>query len=110
MDTLDYKDSNSILSIVVDLYREIWNDSTTWEENAFKIEQHLNELLAVNPKDTRALTNLGAILSLKGAHTQALTELLKAEKLNASDANLYSNIAIAKINIESERQNAKAYF
>ncbi|TDG36404.1 hypothetical protein EZJ43_07755 [Pedobacter changchengzhani] len=107
---LDFKDSDSMLRIVVDLYKEIWNDSTKWKENAFKMEQNLNGLSAVNPNDTRVLTNLGALYSLKGEHKQALEVLLKAEKLNATDANLYSNIAIAKMNMEEERNNAKEYF
>jgi Flp pilus assembly protein TadD len=56
------------------------------------------------------LTNLGAILSDNGKHIEALTELQKAEKLKSKDANLYRNIGIVKMNIDSERKNAKEYF
>lgn len=110
MDTLDFKDLESILRIIVDLYQEIWNDSTKWKENVVKIEKYLNGVLAVNPNDTRVLTNLGAIYSLKREHKRALKVLLKAEKLNAADANLYNNIAIAKINVGTEMKDAKKYF
>lgn len=110
MDSLDFKDSDSILKIVTELYKEIWTDSKKWKVNHQKIEKYLTELLTINPNDARALTNLGAILSDNGKHTDALIELQKAEKLNTKDANLYRNIGIAKMNIESERQNAKEYF
>ena len=70
----------------------------------------MTELLAVYPNDTRILTNFGAILSNKGEHKEALIELLKAEKLELKDTNLYRNIGIAKTNIKSEKQNAKEYF
>ncbi len=110
MDSLDFKDSDSILKIVVELYKEIWIDSKKWKENHKKIEQYLTELLTLNPNNTKALTNLGAILSANGKHKNALIELQKAEKLNSKDANLYRNIGIAKMNIESERKNAKQYF
>ena len=110
IDLLNFKDSDSILKIVVKLYKEIWTDSKKWKENHHKIEKYLTELLIVYPNDTRALTNLGAILSDNGKYKDALTELQKAEKLNSKDANLYQNIGIAKMNIESERQNAKKYF
>lgn len=103
MSVLDFKDLDSILRIVVNLYKEIWNDSTKSKENAFKTEQYLYQLLVVSRNDTRALTNLGAIYSLHGKHEKALIELRKSEKLNTKDANLYSNIAIAKMNIESEK-------
>lgn len=110
MDSLDFKDSDSILKIVVELYKEIWTDSKKWKQNHQKIEQYLTELLTLNPNNTKALTNLGAILSDNGKHKNALTELKKAEKLNSKDANLYRNIGIVKMNIESERKNAKQYF
>jgi tetratricopeptide (TPR) repeat protein len=107
---LDFKDSDSILKIVVQLYSEIWSDSNKWKQNHLKIEKYLTELLSVYPNDTRVLTNLGASLSDNGKHKDALSKLLKAEKLKSKDANLYRNIGIVKMNIESERQNAKEYF
>lgn len=110
IDALDFENPDSILSIVVQLYKEAWAKSNKWEQNHSKIEKHLTGLLSENPNDTRALINLGAILSDNGKHKDALTELLKAEKLQSEDANLYKNIGIAKMNIESERQNAKEYF
>ena len=110
IDSLDFKDSDSILKIVVQLNNEVWSDSNKWKQNHLKIEKYLAELLSVYPNDTRALTNLGATLSDNGKHKDALTELLKAEKLKSKDANLYRNIGIAKMNIQSERQNAKEYF
>ena len=110
LDLLDFKNSDSILKTVVELYNEIWTDSKKWEVNLQKIEQYLTKLLNINPDNTRALINLGAILSDRGKHKNALIELKKAEKLNSKDANLYRNIAIVKMNIESERQNAKEYF
>jgi tetratricopeptide (TPR) repeat protein len=109
-DSLNFKNSDSVLEIVVKLHKEIWTDSKKWKENHQKIEQYLKKLLTENPNDSRALTNLGAILSDIGKHKEALTELQKAEKLETKDANLYRNIGIAKVNLKTERQNAKKYF
>jgi tetratricopeptide (TPR) repeat protein len=110
INSLDFKDSDSILILTVKLYKEIWVDTKKWKKNHYRIEQYMTELLKVYPNDTRALTNLGAILSDNGKHIEALTELQKAEKLKSKDANLYRNIGIVKMNIDSERKNAKEYF
>jgi tetratricopeptide (TPR) repeat protein len=110
INSLDFKDSDSILILTVKLYKEIWADTKKWKKNHYRIEQYMTELLKVYPNDTRALTNLGAILSDNGKHIEALTELQKAEKLKSKDANLYRNIGIVKMNIDSERKNAKEYF
>ena len=109
-DSLDFKNSDCVLEIVVKLHKEIWTDLKKWDENHHKIKEYLTKLLSENPNDTRALTNLGAILSDTGKHKEALTELKKAKKLGTNDANLYRNIGIAKLNIETERQNAKKCF
>ncbi len=110
IDLLDCKDITSVLSIVIDLYKESWSNLKKWNENYRTIEQILNKLHSVYPNDVRVLTNLGAIFSDNGKYEDALTELLKAEKLGSKDANLYRNIGIVKMNICSERNNAKQYF
>ncbi len=110
MNSLDFKDADSILGIVVQLNKDIWSDTSKWEKNNLKMIQYLTRLLLNYPDDTRALTNLGATLSDSGKHKEALYELLKAEKLKSNDANLYRNIGIAKMNVNEERQNAKEYF
>ena len=102
--------SVSVLKITVALYHQIWREPEKTAENYLKIEKKLTQLLKQNPNDTRALTNLGATLCNKGKHEIALQKLLKAERLGSVDANLYQNIGIAKMNIEVERENAKAYF
>ncbi len=110
VDLLDFKNTDSILSIVVQLNKDIWNDTSKWEKNNLKMEQYLNRLLLNCPNETRALTNLGATLADRGKHEEALCELLKAEKLKSNDANLYRNLGIVKMNINEERHNAKKYF
>ncbi len=104
------KNDELTLEIVVELYNEIWIDFKKCNENYQKIKQLLNELLSIYPNDTRALTNLGAILSDTGRYEEALIILLKAENIGSKDANLYQNIGIVKMNIESERNNAMVYF
>ncbi len=110
LELLDFRDSDLILKIVMELYNEIWTDSKKWNTNLQKIERYLIEILALNPNETRALTNLGVILSNNGKYQNALSKLKQAERLNSKDANLYKNIGIVKLNIEPERQNAKEYF
>lgn len=110
IDSLDFKNKDSILEIVVQLNKDIWSDTSKWEKNNLKMKQYLSRLLLNYPNETRALTNLGAILSDSGKYKEALSELLKAERLKSNDANLYRNIGIVKMNINDDRQNAKQYF
>ncbi len=110
IDLLDFKDITLILRVVIDLYKEIWCDSKKRDENYRKIKQILMKLNSLYPNDVRVLTNFGAILSDNGEYKDALIKLLKAEKLGSKDANLYQNIGIVKMNIDSERKNAKKYF
>ncbi len=110
IDLLDFKDITFILRIVIDLYREIWSNFKKRNENYSKIEQILTKLYSIYSNDVRVLTNFGAILSDNGKYEDALIKLLKAEKLESRDANLYRNIGIVKMNINSERKDAKKYF
>jgi len=110
IESLNFMDIDSVLEIVIQLNKDIWKDTSKWKNNNLKMEQYLTRLLLSSPNNTRALTSLGATLSDSGKHKEALAELLKAEKLKSKDANLYLNIGIAKMNIESERPNAKEYF
>jgi Flp pilus assembly protein TadD len=98
------------LTQVKALYAEVWKDTSKWTANFGKATRMLKSMLAERPDDTRALTCLGAIYSDQGRHREALEILRKAARLGSTDRNLYMNIAIAMMNLESQRSGAMRYF
>ncbi len=106
----DYSDVDLILRYVIDIYNEIWKDISLYDINLTEAKFHLEKLNSLNPNNSKILTNLGAILSDKGKHQEALKYLLKAEKICSKDRNLSMNIGIVKMGMENERPNAKKHF
>lgn len=92
-------------------YDEVWKDTSLWEKNYKKAIECFEEALKLDPNNVIALTNLGACFSDCGKHNKALSVLRKAENIGSNDKNLYFNIGVALMNINSTtRQDAKKYF
>ena len=90
---------------------EIWEDYSLWEENYRKAIGCFKEVLKIDPYNVTALISLGACFSDCGQHKNALRILRKAEKIGSNDKNLYFNIGVALVNIDSTtRRDAKKYF
>jgi tetratricopeptide (TPR) repeat protein len=62
----------------------------------------LQDAIAANPADTTLLICLGAVLSDRGEHAQAVKILEKAIMLGSVDRNAYKNLAIALMNCDSD--------
>ena len=102
--------SSQKLQQVKNLYAEAWKNQELWEKNLDEGIEILEKLLNEKPGNTQVITSLGALISDRGRHREALAVLKKAEG-KTSDANLYFNIGVAMMNISAQtRENARAYF
>ncbi|WP_437687350.1 UDP-N-acetylglucosamine-peptide N-acetylglucosaminyltransferase [Sorangium sp. So ce176] len=91
------------------LHEAAWRDPAQWTSALDRAERLLRAHLEAEPDCIDALTSLGAVLSDAGRHSEALTELRRAERLGSADANTYHNLAVAMMNT-SERGKARDYF
>ena len=90
---------------------EVWKDTSLWEKNYKLAISLFLKAYTQFPENIVVLTNLGAALSDIGKHRDALSYLQKAERIGTNDSNLYFNIAVAKMNIDSAtRKEAIVYF
>ena len=92
------------------LCEAVWKDTSLYKNNYSKAIVLFEKALSIEAQNTAALTNLGAALSDTGKHQQALNTLQQAEKIGTIDRNLYFNIGVAMMNLNSFRNQAKPYF
>ena len=70
-----------------------------WDEINDLLLKELEDILSIEPQNTSALINLGAVLSDAGEHENALSVLKIALDLGSEDKNLYTNIAIVMVGL-----------
>lgn len=85
---------NQRLENVKKLQAKRWENEDHWDEINDLLIKELEEILLVEPENTSALINTGAIYSDMGEDVQALAHLHKALDLGSSDRNLFVNLAI----------------
>ena len=90
--------------------RRAWDDHERWEQHYKAAEARYREALALEPDHVVASINLGAVLSDTGHHKQALKLLREIEKRGVVEKNLLRNIAVAMMNRDATRADARAYF
>ena len=90
-------------------------EGSSWKDFAKKdamwqgLVADLERILAHDPENVLALTNLGALYSNLMQYEAALQVLLKAVQLNCKDSNLYFTLGVVSIGLEQEKE-AKKYF
>lgn len=100
-----------LASRVSELYRMAFADANAWERSLDGAADALRAHLLDEPDCVQALTSLGAVLSDRGRHREALSILRRAESLRSADANTYYNLAVALMNLGArERGKAPDYF
>lgn len=85
---------NTRLENVKKLQAKRWENEDHWDAINDLLIKELDEILALEPENTSALINIGAIYSDMGEDEQALKYLYQALNLGSADKNLFINLAI----------------
>lgn len=82
------------LENVKKLQAKRWENEDHWDAINDLLVKELDEILLIEPQNTSALINMGAIYSDMGEDEQALEYLHQALNLGSLDKNLFINLAI----------------
>jgi tetratricopeptide (TPR) repeat protein len=82
--------TNTRLQNVKKLQAKRWENEDHWDAINDLLIKELDEILALEPENTSALINIGAIYSDMGEDEQALKYLYQALNLGSADKNLLS--------------------
>ena len=80
-----------------------------WDEINDLLIKELEEILLIEPKNTAALINIGAIYSDMGENEKAIFYLKQALNLGSEDKNLYINLAIVMVYMEMHQEEYHEY-
>ncbi|WP_326984904.1 hypothetical protein VUJ46_10355 [Chryseobacterium sp. MYb264] len=80
-----------------------------WDDINELLVKELKEILSIEPQNTSALINLGAVLSDSGENENALAVLKMAVDLGSEDKNLYINLAIVMIDLGMHAEEYHEY-
>lgn len=86
-----------------------WENEDHWDELNELLIKELDEILLIEPENTSALINIGAIYSDIGENEKALEYLTMALNLGSEDKNLFVNLAIVMIYMEKHQSEYLEY-
>ncbi|AZB10233.1 hypothetical protein EG344_16105 [Chryseobacterium sp. G0162] len=97
------------LENVKKLQAKRWENEDHWDELNDLLVKELDEILLIEPENTSALINMGAIYSDMGENEKALDYLKMALNLGSVDKNLFVNLAIVMIYMEKHQAEYLEY-
>jgi tetratricopeptide (TPR) repeat protein len=100
---------NQRLQNVKKLQAKRWENEDHWDEINDLLIKELDEILLIEPKNTAALINIGAVYSDMGENERALDYLKTALKLGSDDKNLFINLAIVMVYMEMHQEEYHEY-
>ena len=103
------KSINQRLENVVKLQAKRWENEDYWDDINDLLIKELEDILTLEPQNTSALINLGAVLSDSGENENALKILKIALDLGSEDKNLYTNIAIVMVDLGMNPEHYHEY-
>ncbi|SDJ36989.1 tetratricopeptide repeat protein [Chryseobacterium jejuense] len=106
------KQMNSIsqrLENVKKLQAKRWENEDHWDTLNDLLVKELDEILLIEPHNTSALINIGAIYSDMGENEKALDYLKMALNLGSEDKNLFVNLTIVMIYMEKHQSEYLEY-
>ncbi|BAP33092.1 photosystem I assembly protein Ycf3 [Chryseobacterium sp. StRB126] len=106
------KPMNSIsqrLENVKKLQAKRWENEDHWDTLNDLLVKELDEILLIEPENTSALINIGAIYSDMGENEKALEYLKMALNLGSEDKNLFVNLAIVMVYMEKHQSEYLEY-
>lgn len=97
------------LENVKKLQAKRWENEDHWDTLNDLLVKELDEILLIEPENTSALINIGAIYSDMGENKQALEYLKTALDLGSKDKNLFVNLAIVLVYMEKHQEEYLEY-
>lgn len=97
------------LENVKKLQTKRWENEDHWDELNDLLIKELDEILLVEPENTSALVNIGAVYSDMGENEKALEYLMTALHLGSEDKNLFINLAIVMVYMEKHPEEYHEY-
>lgn len=97
------------LENVKKLQAKRWDNEDHWDEINDLLIKELDEILLIEPQNTSALINIGAIYSDMGENETALEYLEKALNLGSEDKNLFINLSIVMVYMEKHPEEYHEY-
>ncbi|WP_160136351.1 tetratricopeptide repeat protein [Chryseobacterium sp. c4a] len=97
------------LENVKKLQAKRWENDDHWDALNDLLVKELDEILLIEPENTSALINIGAIYSDIGENEKALDYLKTALKLGSEDKNLFVNLAIVMVYMEKHQSEYLEY-
>jgi tetratricopeptide (TPR) repeat protein len=97
------------LENVKKLQAKRWENEDHWDTLNDLLVKELDEILLIEPENTSALINIGAIYSDMGENEKALEYLRMALNLGSEDKNLFVNLAIVMIYMEKHQAEYLEY-
>jgi tetratricopeptide (TPR) repeat protein len=85
------------------------NEEEHWDAITELLIKELDEILLIEPKNTAALINIGAIYSDMGENETAIYYLKQALHLGSEDKNLYINLAIVMVDMGMHAEEYHEY-
>lgn len=80
-----------------------------WDEINDLLIKELDEILLIEPENTSALIDMGAIYSDMGENEQAMEYLKTALRLGSEDKNLYINLSIVMVGLGMHAEEYHEY-
>lgn len=97
------------LENVKKLQAKRWENEDHWDTLNDLLVKELDEILLIEPENTSALINIGAIYSDMGENEKALEYLKTALDLGSKDKNLFVNLAIVLVYMEKHQKEYLEY-
>lgn len=97
------------LANVKKLQAKRWKNEDHWDAINDLLIKELDEILSVEPQNTAALINIGAVYSDMGENEKAIFYLKQALHLGSEDKNLYINLAIVMVYMEMHQEEYHEY-
>ena len=97
------------LENVKKLQAKRWENEDHWDDINDILVKELDEILLIEPQNTAALINIGAVYSDMGENEKAIHYLKTALDLGSEDKNLFINLAIVMVYMEMHQEEYHEY-
>lgn len=97
------------LENVKKLQAKRWENEDHWDTLNDLLVRELEEILLIEPENTSALINMGAVYSDMGENEKALEYLNTALDLGSKDKNLFINLSIVLVYMRKHQEEYLEY-